>query len=377
MEPKMQTRLRFTTFGTLLLSTLLASCANTGGMVSSLEDISTESQKEGMFEARQYRVASIPGWLNFPEVGELFFYKPTRKPTSTVGISQTGKSYFLSSEIPADKCDEKQLIEIRNKIIAASEGGKALVSQQLQRVLLQGTKTNSENAGEALSNAESTAASKFDQAYNDALKSINNKGVFIYRWNTASKKSGSLGVDSLLSVSGSKGESTSGFAVVCGARFQTLYIGHDLLEQWPELNRETSFDNNYMLITGLIQGKHIVYGNMVDVESYASASLSASAEELSTLPATLQKATKIKIEATLARIANLSNSGVMSGITRTIKAAPWQKCNDNSRLKDDDGWETIFTVASEFREVIKMLSPLKTKGDSKTPDFPDKNKCPV
>lgn len=53
---------------------VLSGCASTsGGIITSLEDLSTESVREGWFKVPQYRVASIPGWLPFSDVGALYF----------------------------------------------------------------------------------------------------------------------------------------------------------------------------------------------------------------------------------------------------------------------------------------------------------------
>jgi len=337
---------------------LLGACASNGGMVSSLEDISTESQKEGIFEARQYRIASIPGWLNIPEVGELYFYKPQRKPTSAIGISASGKSYVLSSEFDGtgkpEDCDLETLIGIRDKIANTLQLGKALISQRIRVAKLKNTKEVAVADLLAAEKIEDDAESRFDKEYSPLLSAIKKSGVFIYRWSTANSMGGSLGIDALAAIEGKKEDHQNGFAIVCGLRLQTLYIGRDILNQWPNLNRESSFDNNFMLITGMMQAKHIVYSSMLDLEAYINANFKASAAELQALPATLREATEIKIEATLASVANLSNSGIMGGVKRNILPAPWE--TSPSKVTQSDERLTFYAVASELREVRRMLN---------------------
>lgn len=344
-------------FLTPIACLLLGACATNGGVVSSLEDISTESQKEGFFEARQYRIASIPGWLNSPEVGELYFYKPQRKPTSAIGISNTDKSYILSSEFAGTgkggDCTLKHLTDIRDQIAKTLQLGKALISERLRIAKLKNTKEVEAKVLQDAEKAEADAEKQFDASYSPLLVKIENSGIFIYRWSTASSTGGSLSIDALLGVGGNKEERHNGFALVCGLRQQKLYIGQDLEQQWKNINRDTSFDNNFMLITGMMQARHIVYSSMLDLETYIRANVAASAAELQALPATLKAATEIKIAATLSSVANLSNNGVMSGVKRQIRAVSWKQ--DTMPLTQDDDWLTFYAVASELREVRRML----------------------
>ena len=74
---------------------LLSGCCSTGGLITSLEDLTTESSKEGRIKVPQYRVISVPGILPFADAGSLQFYKPKRKPSTAIGLSH-GNSYIQS-----------------------------------------------------------------------------------------------------------------------------------------------------------------------------------------------------------------------------------------------------------------------------------------
>src|SRR5512134_1882881 len=115
----------------------LFGCNTTGGLITSLEDLSTESVKEGLIKIPQYRVASIPGWLPFPDVGGLYFYKPNRKPASAIGLSPGKESFKLVSEIDGKNCTRECLVTLRDQITTLGGLAQELVQAQVDLSTLQ------------------------------------------------------------------------------------------------------------------------------------------------------------------------------------------------------------------------------------------------
>lgn len=349
-------------FTGIFLSAALTGCASTGGIITSLEDLSTESVKEGFIKIPQYRVASIPGWLPFSDVGGLYFYKPSRKPASVIGLSP-GNSFELVSEIPSN-CDETCLVHIRDHITALGTLAQTLVQTRVDQSILQdkpsvnATDTAYQARVENASKEYKQAQSEFNKSYEDVVKSINSNGVLIYRWSTDSTQSGNLGLDSLLGVSAQENHKLNGFALVSGVRTKTLFIGDDLLSSWKQLNKGSRFSNRFEMTTHIMQAKNIMYGNISDVSMYAQAKIEASYQQLANPTETLKALTKIEIGMALSKVSNLSNIGVMGNMKRTVLPILWDDGSLKKRLADDN-WLTFYSVESDFTDMIELLEHTK------------------
>lgn len=346
----------------ILFAAALSGCASTGGIVTSLEDLSTESVKEGFIKIPQYRVASIPGWLPFADVGGLYFYKPSRKPASVIGLSP-GKSFKLVSEIPSS-CTDKCLSDIRDHITTLDTLAQTLIQTRvdLSVLLLKQAGTASDATAQAAvdhANAEFKKAQvAFNNSYEQVVKSIQSNGVLIYRWATDSTQSGSVGLGSVLGASAGENQKQNGFALVSGIRITTLFVGDDLLTAWERINKESRFSNRFEMTTHTMQAKNIMYGNISDVSMYAQAKIEASYQQLANPADTLKALTKIEIGMALSRVANLSNIGVMGGMTRTVTAMKWDEESLKQRLGDDK-WLTFYSVESDFTELRELLHSTK------------------
>lgn len=345
----------------ILLAAALSGCASTGGIVTSLEDLSTESVKEGFIKIPQYRVASIPGWLPFADVGGLYFYKPSRKPASVIGLSP-GKSFKLVSEIPS-KCTDKCLSDIRDRITTLDTLAQTLVQTRVDlSVLLSkqaGTASNA-TAQAAVDNANTEfkrAQADFNNSYELVVKSIQSNGVLIYRWTTDSTQSGSVGLGSVFGASAGENQKQNGFALVSGIRITTLFVGDDLLTWWQQI-KESRFSNRFEMTTHVMQAKNIMYGNISDVSMYAQEKIEASYQQLANPADTLKALTKIEIGMALSRVANLSNIGVMGDMTRTVTVMKWDEESLRQRLGDDK-WLTFYSVESDFTDLRELLRSTK------------------
>jgi hypothetical protein len=348
---------------------LLGGCASTGGLITSLEDLTTESSKEGLRKIPQYRVISVPGTLPFAEPGTLHFYKSQRKPSSAIGLSH-GDSYVMQSVIESE-CDEKCLSSIRDNLLLLRGKAEALVEDRinLTKVIANRPPEGSDASGintykqtvEAARSKYSKTRQELDSKHQDVLKSINKNGILTYRWNSSLNKNGSLGLGKIFGVSGSKNETHSGFALVSGLRTATLYVGRDLIKAWKQLDTESKYSNRFELTTHVMQAKYIIYITEYDLQSMVNAKLKASYAQLANLPETIKGLDQIEIDAALSKVANLSNMGVFGKLRRTTRKVDWTQPSGILKLEDLDGWLTFYSVESDLTDMIQMLSENKEK----------------
>lgn len=358
----MNSRLWLGTTGAGVALAALTACSSTGGLITSLEDLSTESVKEGFVKIPQYRVASIPGWLPFADVGGLYFYKPSRKPASAIGLSP-GASFELVSEIAGDesnRCTETCLAAIRTQLTRLSSLAAELVQERADLSLLQARQAAgaeppvSEVQIEAARDEYRAARQAFDTQYEGVVDAIRSNGVLIYRWATDSSGSGGLGLGKLFGASGQQDEKHNGFALVSGIRTKTLFVGHDLVDAWPRLSKGSRFSNRFEITTHVMQAKHIMYGHVADVSQFAQARLQASYGQLANFPQTLKELDQIEVGMALSKVSNLSNIGVMGNMRRTVVPIRWDLNALQNRFKSDD-WLTFYSVESDFTDLLELL----------------------
>lgn len=218
---------------------------------------------------------------------------------------------------------------------------------------------------QAVANAKSTystARSELDAKHQEVVKSINKNGILIYRWNSSTKRNGSLKLGEILGVSGSKNETYGGFALVSGLRTATLFAGKDLIEAWNELNAESNYSNRFELTTHVMQAKHIIYITEYDLMGMINAKLKASYAQLANLSETIKDLDRIEINAALSKVSNLSNMGVLGKSVRTTRDVDWTKPAGISNLSALDGWQTFYSVESDLTDLIEMLSENQSEG---------------
>ena len=330
----------------------LAGCTTTGGLITSLEDLTTESVTEGFFKLPQERVASIPGWLPFADVGGLYFYKAKRKPAAAIGLS-SGDSFELVSEIPG-QCDDACLLEIRDNITELDIDAQTLVQARVDLSARQSTAHADATAAEEAKTAYKKAQNKFNDSYKKVVLAIRKNGVLIYRWAANSSQSEELNAGSLLNTSSKQEQKRNGFALVNGIRTKTLFIGKDMLKGWKELDAGTRFANRFLMTTYVMQTKNVLYGSVSDLSTFAHAKVQASYQDLKNAPE-LFKLTQIEIEVTLAKISNLSNIGMMGKMSRKTNAVQWDEGADLRKRFEEDTWLTFYSVESNYTDLVDLL----------------------
>lgn len=358
----MTSRPSFRTAGACVALATLTACSSTGGLITSLEDLSTESVKEGFVKIPQYRVASIPGWLPFADVGGLYFYKPSRKPASAIGLSP-GASFELVSEIAggaSNDCTETCLAAIRTQLNRLGSLAAELVQERADLSLLQARQAAgaeppvSDVQIDAARDTYRAARRSFDTQYEAVVDAVRSNGVLIYRWATDSSRSGGLGLGSLFGASGQQDETRNGFALVSGIRTKTLFVGHDLIDAWPQLDKGSRFSNRFEITTHVMQARHILYGHVADVSQFAQARLKASYDQLANFPQALKALDEIEVSLALSKVSNLSNIGVMGNMKRSVVPIQWDLAALQNRFASDD-WLTFYSVESDFTDMLELL----------------------
>jgi hypothetical protein len=357
-------------FVAICLGTFLSGCASTGGLITSLEDLTTELSKEGLSKVPQYRVVSVPGILPFADVGSLQFYKPKRKPSSAIGLSNNN-SYVMQTIIESE-CHEECLIIIRDNLLLLRAKAEAVVEARINLtrvsalVPLDGAdsaKIDAYNQSvSAAKTAYSTARKDLDDKHQEVLKSINENGILIYRWSSIVSKKGSLGLGDMLEVSGSKNETYNGFALVSGLRIATMFVGNDLVSAWSNLNTDSNYSNRFEITTCVMQAQHIVYVTEYDLLGMIEAKLKASYAQLANLSETIKNLDRIEINAALSKVANLSNMGVLGKCKREKRDVDWSKPAGILDLSALNGWQTFYSVQSDLTDLMELLSDNKNNG---------------
>lgn len=351
----------------LLVGAILSGCSTTGGQIASFEDLTTESNKEGWVKIPQYRVISIPSLLPFSDVGGVHFYKAKRKPSSAIGLSN-GKSYAIETTI-ISTCDEECLSSVREKILLVKSSAANLIEEKINLTRLRSSQPSA-SATDAEKTAFQAALTSATEKYNatrtgldakhqDAVKSIKNNGVLVFRWNTNTKKSGSVGLGAILGISGEKDETQSGFGLISGLKFSTLYVGDDIIKTWGNINEQSRYHNRYEITTYTMQSQYIMYMSEQDLSSSLKENLKASYSQLSNISETIKDLDNIEMQAALSKVSNLSNMGVIGNSKRSVIDVNWSNPNILSAPSSHNGWQTIYSVKSDLTDLLEMVKILR------------------
>lgn len=342
----------------LATTLIVGGCESSEGLITSLEDVSTEAKKEGWKKVPQYRVVSVPGLLPFADVGGLSFYKPKRKPASVVGLSANGHSYVSITEIKSD-CDASCLTGIRDSLVELNTQVVNLVEAKLEVRRLTALETvesaTQEDVKAARSNYQALK-SRFDSSAEAVSKKLTQEGVMVYRWTTSSKSDGSFKLGNLFGASRNKEEKYGGFALVSNLRMATLFVAPDLLCAWPALDKETRFENRFQLTTHVMQARHILYSAEAELTALMKIKLDGSYEEFRNISKTLREIDQVEIGAAIARAQSVSNMGMIGGASRTTVPVDWGMIA-NGDIEKVDGWHTFYAVESYLGDLLVMIRP--------------------
>lgn len=349
---------------------LLTACSSTSGLLTSLEDITTEVDRQGLADVNQTRILSIAGLLAPQQPGELFRFKSHRSASTVIGLTD-GPSYYTTATIDVPdppKAGEvpEPLIALRDAMLEVRQEGAKAIAKRLalanaRQALAAPNVTDAERQAVTAAEEKADAArATFDAALSKAMKLVK-AGTLVMRWETESNTSGNLALGDILSVSGSGSKNTSGFAILHGIRVSVLHVGRDICEvvtnqtkQWHWF--ETSFpwiyapvmDEDVRITSHLLQAKYVVWFQDVTLARRIAAHLKASSDQLGNIAKTLSDLDKIEIDLVLSSIQSLGNMGSMSGIKHD------RSNNLTQAQKPPDGWQTVYYVDTHLEDLRNL-----------------------
>lgn len=303
---------------------MLFGCEHKRGMITSLEDITTENQRVGLlggiFGNPQRRLVGINGLLPYSDVATGFYYQKQSGPPSTaIGIASPGQpSFMVVRHIPyappPPGTPFEQLVAIRDNIRDVQLKAAAYVAARI-RLSDMIARDAPDTAITAANTEVATAQGAYDVAYSKAVKSINVPGIMVFRWQTTNQRSLAAAIGDIFSGNVQRTDESSGFVVVGGLRVATLVAGDDVCDIPGRGKR--------LVTTYAMQAEHLLYSTEADLSELLQAELKASPSQFKNLGATLLAADKIEIKLVLARVQSLANQANMSGMTIRTEPVNW------------------------------------------------------
>ncbi len=412
---------------TALLCACLLSCAGQQTIITSLEDLTSETERQGLSDVNQNRILSITGLLPQVQVGSIYHYKKGRSPSTAIGISR-GPSFYVESKIEGPK-DSAAIDKVREKIlkvrIAAGRAlRKKITASKAQALVLEAEQDDSDLSTldsliaslEQADREYESARESFDDALNDASLEIKDAGVLVVRWDSTRGKEGGISFGSLFGSDASSESKTSGFAILSGLRLTTLFVGQDIWDVDPNIERTWWFYGdhfpwvldwkfpfighrtirNVRLTTHVFQTRRVVYLQDMDFSEEFELAVKGSYQDFSRLSDTLEELDSIEINYIESRMASLSNMGVVGETQRRVYPAGFGvpdlkslaghdgvdpylnlaclqitgrsfdaqiKRNETSRLAPTmDEWQTIYTVDTDFEALRERFEKPKRDG---------------
>ncbi len=394
---------RATTLLFVLLGTLpLGACGSTSkSLVTTIDDLASDTDREGRYRAAQNRIVSLTGTLSPFRPGQVYRYKPSRAVSTMFGLTN-GNSYnevltILPSHTSTRDTPTEIVVEVKKKLRAAQLAGTAFVSAKIrsaeaERKLEELEKDAERTTRAALvskledANAElETARRQLTEKTTLASESVNQPGVVVFRWATESKRN--LSLASLLGFKSRQETASSGYTVAVGWRESTLVVGSDIHKlsvadnknwEWfvlawgwlPWIGQWTP-DKYRQVTTRTIQSQAIAYLQDVSIAKSLEANLEASIEDLGSASKALDAADSIEIQAALSQVKSLTTEGVFGRATRSTEAVhfgpaplnPEEKevgAEDQELQRTEEGkecsdWLTLLSVEVDLQDLQEMF----------------------
>lgn len=398
--------------GLACLALLLGACAERS-MMSSFQDITSDSQRLGFFMShdRQFSGVSLTGFIASPAPGFLYAHSPARGPMAAVGITGGDKSYIVTKTVESSLSDTEfkqikqtmedikllsmQLVQLRmdkamesledlqgeiDKSLADSfkelfddlkedvqksldtdpveqlradakaDLDAAQKSDEAERALLEQSikdaKAEIANARlaelapirEAIARlhpddkgARDLAAAKDQPAATIetveaqlALKEkrlaemVSTPGVLIFRWAAQNVSDASANLAGIMGGGGQSEKTLGGYAIVSGLRMATLYIGSDIHEMWKNAVHKPEVTSKPMVTTMVAQARRIAYVSELNLQQLFAMKAELDAERLGKIAADWQTMLKLTLAVSMARVAQMSNTGVIGDMVVTV-----------------------------------------------------------
>lgn len=341
-------------------------------MVTSFQDITSESKRQGWFYGRQYSSISIPGFISAYEPGLLYSYNPARGPLTATGIAVNHESYIVSKTIPAVQSDDTAGLTVAGQVKLKLD---AIKTQTLKVVRLRMEELKS-RLNDTVPDDETKPFVVDDTItrtdYNDALEAletleedlaamVSENGIMIFRWAYGSEKSAQAKVSEAASTSASSAEAGAGYAIINGLRVSTLYMGSDLLSQWNHADDIGFWRNWLQIVTQVAQAREIAYSTELNLEKTFQADLELSYDTAQKIAKNWKKELTLIMKMFSARFEQTANTGVLGKARITWQKVKWHTPPNGVSFvasplpRHQQNWITFYQTSTSLKALKKAL----------------------
>lgn len=149
---------------------------------------------------------------------------------------------------------------------------------------------------------------------------LDSPGILVIRWKTREVENGSGSLGPVASGSSKRDDSREGYAVLGSIRVREIFFGEDLKRMWLNLSPEDRAVSRAASVASYcVQSKHIYYVAQGRFARELKESFEANVRDLTATDRLLAKIDKVKIDYYLSTLANLGNSGDLSGMKWAVR----------------------------------------------------------
>jgi len=351
------------TLGIALIALVLSGCADRV-MVTSFQDITSESKRQGWFYGRQYSSISIPGFISAFEPGTLYSYNPTRGPLTATGVAWGKESLIVSKTIDSGAAQgtvgtiKKKLEEIKSKTTEVVQLRLDMLKQSLNDTVTTGTKPFVIGTTDPAT-AYQKALGELEALESQLADMVSANGVMIFRWAHGDESKAEAKVSEIASAGGGSSKAGAGYAILNGLRVSTLYVGEDILQQWNDVEDIGFWRSWTQIVTQVAQAKEIAYTTELNLESTFQAELKLDAETVKNIAENWQQEVSVVLSAFSARFQRTANAGVVGNEVITWRKVDWKSPDvsfDPVKLPaHQQGWTTFFQVSTSLKALKKTM----------------------
>lgn len=329
------------------------------------------SKEEKTIQSKQNAIHSLSGMLNIPKLGFTYFNTEDRNPLYLVGYS-SDKSFYITQTMQNKDIDEKVLKDLRDELIGLRELSYTLIKEKLNKIEI-----SPNDKKLILDNFDTTS---FDKKYNEISKKLEHHGVFVAYWDGTSKEEKN-DEGSILSFQAlakkSNNTNDSGFMILSGLKFSTLYVSDDVIDEWKKIatNIKEVSKTYPRIVTTTIQAKDIYYftqeslemelNELIDIKvsKLANALPSLSRDDITKL---LLSSISYEYTKLTNKLKNINSMGITSKMQKEVYPLFYTDAKlenikefingKNAWDKDDSSlWQTIYSVDTDIFEIKKWL----------------------
>ena len=182
---------------------------------------------------------------------------------------------------------------------------------------------------------------------------VSTPGVLIFRWAAQNVSKASTNLAGVMGAGGQNDKTLGGYAIVSGLRMATLYIGSDVHTMWSNAVHKPEVTSKPMVTTMVAQARRIAYVSELNLQQLFAIKAELNAERLGKIAANWQTMVNLTLAASMARVAQLSNTGVIGDMVVTVHSLAAL----HSQARNDD--QKASEAEDEFMKGVRKASLIK------------------